>query len=335
VALFDRLFSKEKPDGALVAETIEAVVTAVEPKLRADNSYKRKLDGCTRHAIEYLRSIGRGHLEPVPLSRAAWADDPRVNAFFATADDVPACLGRSHELRRFFDQPANAGVQEAYALLGMKKEERKVLGMDLKGDSVQRDVAQTQVSFTGHRIVDPTSTLAATRLDIGRRIILRLAQVALARIVEADSKATELEQHKAYLGARLRLLRLAKDGMEGIVKDPATIAAEMKEVEAKLKTTVDDYIEAKASIATLDGYVGHIRDVLSHPEQHVALSQTPLRVSRLGVRVEGEASGPVNELSLAELTIGPDWRAAIAIVRCARAEVPSKEELIAQAERTL
>ena len=200
---------------------------------------------------------------------------------------------------------------------------------------MQRDVRQTQVSFTGHRIVDPTATLAATRLDVGRRIILRLAQVALGRIVEADSKATELQQHKAYLGARLRLLRLAQDGMEGIVKDSATIAAQMKEVEAKLKTTVDDYIEAKASIATLDGYIGHIRDVFSQPEVHVALSHTPLRVSRLGVRVEGEASGPVNDLALAELSIGADWRAAIAIVRCPRAEVPSKEELIAHAERSL
>ena len=34
-------------------------------------------------------------------------------------------------------------------------------------------------------------------------------------------KATELQQHKAYLGARMRLLNLARDGMEGIVKDPA------------------------------------------------------------------------------------------------------------------
>src|SRR5258705_6096110 len=209
---------------ALVADTIEVLVTAVEPRLRADNSYRRKLDACTRHAIAYLRSLGRQPLDPVLLTRAAWAGDPRVNAFFATADDVPACLGRSSELRRFFDQPANAGVQEAYALLGMRKDERTVL---------ERDV-QTLVSFSGHRIVDPSATLAATRLDIGRRILLRLAQVALARIVAADAKATELHQHKAYLGARIRLLRLAKDGMEGIVKDPATIANEMKTVQRAL-----------------------------------------------------------------------------------------------------
>ena len=54
-------------------------------------------------------------------------------------------------------------------------------------------------------------------------MIERLAQVALSRIVATDMKATELQEHKAILGARMRLLNLARDGMEGVVKDPATI----------------------------------------------------------------------------------------------------------------
>jgi hypothetical protein len=58
-------------------------------------------------------------------------------------------------------------------------------------------------------------------------------------------------------------------------------------------------------------------------------------VTRLGVRVEGESAEAVNELDLAELSLGEGFRAAVAVVRCPRAEVPSKEELIAQAERSL
>ena len=336
MALFERLasalFGGEKSadsqaERALVSDVLEEVVTAVEPRVKMDSSYRRKLDGCIRASIVHLRELGRAPLEPVTLARAAWASDPRVNAFFATADDVRSCLGRNPELRRFFDTAANAHLTEAYALLAMRKEERSVLG--------ERDLAQTEISFSGHRIVAPAATLAAARLEIGRRILMRLAQIALGRIVAADEKATELEQHKAYLGARLRLLRLAQEGIEGMVKDPATIAQEMKAVQRELDDTVAGYIEAKASAATLDGYLQHIRDVFSHPAEHVALSQTPLRVSRLGVRVEGDASGPVNELELAELSLGADFRAAIAIVRCPRAEMPSKEDMIAQAERYL
>lgn len=318
----------------LVADSIDAVVAAVEPRLRLHRRYRDKLDGCMRHTIAYLRSMARERLEPVLLTRQAWGSDPRVNAFFGTADDVPACLGRSPELRAFLDDPGNAAVQEAYALLGMKKEERSVFGMQLEGD-VQREVAQTVVSFSGHRLVAPSATLAATRLELGRRIILRLAQVALSRIVAVDAQATELQQHKAYLAARRRMLQLARDGMEGVVEDPAGLEAKIEAVERELEQTAEGYIEAKASLATLDGYLGHIDDVLSHPERHVTLTHTPLRLSRMGVRVEDGAAGPVNELSLAELSIGADWRAAIAIVRCPRAELPPREDLIAQAERSL
>jgi len=344
-ALFDRVAGAlfggaQQPvdsqvDRQLIAETIESVVEAVEPRVRFRAGYQQKLERCVRNSIAYLRSIARDALEPVLHTRAAWGDDPRVNAFFATADDVPACLGRSRELCAFFDNPANRDVREAYALLGMKKEERNVLGMELHGDAVMQDVAQVTVSFSGHRLVAPFATLSATRLDVGRRVMQRLAQVALSRIIALDMKATELQEHKAYLGARVRLLHLARDGMEGIVKDPATIDEQMKAVERELKETVEGYIEAKASLATLDGYIKHIDEVFSHPEQHVHLTHTPLRMSRLGVKVDPTFMGAVNELALTELSIGENFTAAIAIVRCPRSELPPKEDLVAKAERYL
>lgn len=55
----------------------------------------------------------------------------------------------------------------------------------------------------------------------------------------------------------------------------------------------------------------------------------------MGIKVSGASTGPVNELILAELSIGDDLRAAIAIVRCPRNEMPPSEDLIAKAERAL
>jgi hypothetical protein len=319
----------------LVTDMVELVVDTVEPRVRMNPGYERKLGGCVRTCIAHLRSIGTAPLEPLLLTRAAWSSDPRVNAFFATADDVPACLARSTELRAFFEDPANQGVNEAYALLGMKKEERTVLAPKLEGDGLKHDVAQVTVSFSGHRLVAPRATLEATRLEIGRRILQRLAQVALSRIVALDMKATELQEHKAYLGARMRLLHLARDGMEGIVKDPATIGEETKALERELKETVNGYVEAKSSLMSLDGYIKQIEEVFAHPGQHVSLTRTPLRVSQMGIKADTDHQGAVNELTLAELAIGEDFRAAVAVVRCPRSEVPPKEDLIAKAERSL
>jgi hypothetical protein len=344
-SLFDRIASalfgggkvpvEDAAERQLIADLIESVVEAVEPKMRLNGRYRQKLEPSMRRCIAHLRSIAREGLEPVLLARSAWSDDPHVNAFFATANDVPACLGRSRELRAFFDSPANHNAAEAFALLAMKKEESAVFGTQLQGDKVQHDVARTSVSFSGHRLVAPSASLQATRLEIGKRIIQRLAQIALSHIVSLDMKATELAEHKAYLGARMRMLALARDGMEGIVKDPSTIDEQMKSVERELKRTVDGYIEAKSGLATLDGYIGHVQEVFSHPDQHVLLSRTSLQLDRMGIKVEGDAAGPVNQLNLVELSIGDELRVAIAIARCPRSELPPKEDLVAQAERYL
>jgi len=123
--------SDDQADRQLIDDTIDAVVDAVEPRVKASARYRAKLEPCIRKTIAHLRAIARESLEPILLARAAWSDDPRLNAFFATADDVPACLGRSRELRAFFDEPDNRDVQEAFALLGMQKAERSVLATKL------------------------------------------------------------------------------------------------------------------------------------------------------------------------------------------------------------
>jgi len=336
-ALFgDRQVSGDSAaDRQLIADMIELVVETVEPRVRLHARYRQKMEGCIHNCIAYLRSIGRAPMEPVLLARARWSEDPRLNAFFATADDVPACLGNSRELRAFFEDPANLDTQEAYALLGMKKQERTVFGTQLQNDVLQQDVAKVTVSFSEHRLVAPAATLAATRLEVGRRIVQRLAQVALSRIVALDMRASELEQHKAYLAARLRLLRLSRDGMEGLLKDPATVGEQISALERELQETVKGYIEAKTSLATLDGYIKHIDDVFSHPEQHLTVTRTPLRLSRMGIKVDDASTEPVNELTLTEMSIGENLRGAIAIARCPRSELPPKEDLIANAERYL
>src|SRR5262245_31741902 len=301
---------EQQVDQKLIDDTIEMVVETVEPRVRHHSRYKQKLKPCVRETIAHLRSLGKAPLEPIVLARKAWSGDPRLNTFFATADDVQACLGRTSELRAFFADPANAGVEEAFALLGMKKKERQIFASRQDGDVLRHDVAQVSVSFSDHRIVMPSRTEADARREVGMRIIRRLAQVTLSRIVALDDKATELQQRKAYLAARLRLLKLTRDGAQGIVEDGASTGDEIKALERELKDTVDGYIEAKAGIATLDAYIGQIDAVFGSPGEYVSLTHTPLRVSRMGIKLEETSSEAANELVLPELSIGENFRVA-------------------------
>jgi hypothetical protein len=331
--LFGGAGGSDDADAELVAATVEAIVDEVEPRVRMDSAYQRKLAAGVRHTLAYLRSLGRElPQEVLTLARAGWAQDPQLNAFFATADDVSACLGRSRELRALLQQQAAA--PEAYALLAMKLEERQVFAPKLVGDQLHHDVAQTSVSFAGHRLFAPGLTLQQTRLDVGRRLFMRLAQVALKRIIEADERAVDLDQQKGYLKTRLRLLNLARDGVGGIVEDPATIEAQIRSVERELKDTVDQYIEIKSSVATLDRYSDRINEVLKNPEAHLRITHNPSRINRMGMKLAPGEEDAGNDLVLNELHLG-DVTAVIAMVRCPREELPPAEDLIANAERYL
>ena len=200
---------------------------------------------------------------------------------------------------------------------------------------MRHDVAQTTVSFSEHRLIAPAADLAQARLDVGHRILQRLAQQVLDRIVALGREAEDLEQRRAMLGMKLRMLRRGRDCMQSPADDGATIEREIRDVERELERASAGYAESKGSLATLDGYIEQMIAVLDHPERHVTLQRQPLRLNRMGVRVEPGSSEPADELELAELCVGDGVRATITLVRIPRAEMPPPRDWLGRAERAL
>ena len=336
VSFFGRLWSSgadEEPDQdrALVADLTDTIVDTVEPRVRARGDYRERLAPSVRTTIACLRELGRMPLEPVPLARASWGPDPCINAFFGRAEDIPALLGRSQELRAFFEQPANALASEAFALLGMQREERTVFAPSLENGVLTQDVPQTTVNFAGHRLLAPSATLEQVRLEAGKRLMLRLAQLTLGRVLEADEQGAPDAQHKHLQAIRARLLKQVRDGVGSFSEDPTVLARRIERARLEL----DHALDPKSRLATLDASLAQIEEVFGHPTKHVALERTELHLSRMNVKVKPDSAEPHQVLQLAELRVGEQLKAVIAFVRCPRSEVPARQDLLAQAERFL
>jgi len=325
------------PDPELVRLVVEEIVEAVDPRLRGVSRYQKRIAPAAERTIAHLRSLGRDLPAPMEFSRAAWSSEPLLNAAFAAAGDLPALLGRSEELRAFFAAPANAEVTQAHALLAMLKTERRVFAPALVDGALQQEVAQTTVSFEKHRLFAPAANAPDCRRQVGMLILRRLAGLALQRFEALGERATELEQHKALLGARLRMLNLRRDGLGGLdgLAGGGDAAAQIASIERELKATVDDYMEAKASLATLESRIEHIKAIFDSPAQHVSLTRSELRVNRMGFKVAEASSEQAPPLVLSELSIGSGLTAVIALVHCPRAELPPREDLIARAAKEL
>jgi hypothetical protein len=153
--------------------------------------------------------------------------------------------------------------------------------------------------------------------------------------VDIDKQVQDLDLQKAKLATRLRMLRSARDGMAPLVEQGLTIEQQIRDVEGQLKGTTEDYAQARGNLLTLDGYIEQMNGVLAQPAQHLALAHVPLRVTRMGVKAEAGQVEDVDELDLAELSIGEGLLATIAFVRIPRSELPPKQDLLAQAQRLL
>lgn len=319
---------------ARVAEAVEFAVDTVDPKIRLVSGYRSRLEPALRRTALYLRGLVPMLPEPVTLSREAWSESAAVNAWFARPEDIVETLRASDELQAFFADAANAGVDEALAVLAMERRTRNVLGAALDEGVLRRDVAQTRVDFSGHRLVIPARTPEEMRRELGSRIFRALLQRVLERIEAAQARRDGLEKSAALLATRLKRMAGAAESLDPLTADPGASRAQLAELEREFERTRGELRRSKTESATLDSLIHEIVDVLGHPDAHLAVARVPLRLDRMGTAVEQSGIG-VNELVQTELALGPELKRDIAIVRCARRDLPPKVSMAERAERLL
>jgi hypothetical protein len=324
---------EESIEADVLDDAIDSIVEAVEPRLRLVPRYRKRLEPAVVRAIARLRALAPALPEPVELSPGAWATETRINALFATAADVSALLGNCRELRSFYQDPANAGGDAAYALLVARREERRVLAPAMVDGVLRRDVLQTTLGFAAHRLVALAADPLRSRRLVGEAILRRIASLALERIVAMRERAVELDTRKGILAARLRMLSLRRDGLHELAPGEADPAEEIATLERELKVTAKAHAEARSRTADLDFSIAAVDAVFGAPDQIVGIDLIETRVDHLGYKIEEDAAGTT--LRLNELWIGPNLRGVIVFVRVPRAAVPASRDRLAEAARYL
>lgn len=316
--------SASEVDPEFLHQAIEVIVSETQPRLRLLPDYAERLAPHVRRALAYMRSIADAFPGAFELSPTTWGSDPRANAFFATPADVARVLRDSEDLRAFFDDPANALQDEAYAMLVMEKTERRSLGVAAQGEVMRREVPRLTLSFAYHRLLTPAATLAEERRAVGLRIFRTLADIAMENILRRQSQAQDLGEEKALLATRLRQARaraasfvsFCDDGSR--CPDAAALERELAELDERLRSL-------RASLSSLENTLAAVGEVIGDPARYLGLRHSHLWVDRMGVVLPGPGTGPINELRLTEgeATLkGRTRHYVVAIAHCRRADQP-------------
>ena len=310
-----------------VRQAVERLVDEVNPKIRAVSGYRRKLSPAVQRTLAFSKQVVSTLPSAVIVSKTTWNSDPRVRALFSSIDDLQQVYSGSQVVREFFDR--NAGVDECYALLSMKRSERTVLGMELHGEVMKRDIKQTSVSFSDHRVVRIADTEPALRGELEDRAFEVTVAYLLEQLNELITSRNSLEERNQLQAMQLRLARARQASLLPLLE-----GEDVGELQEQQRQTNEALDHARARLTTLDDYIDRMTDVLAHPEQHLKLDCTTLRLSKMNIKLDRDSTPEGYDLDLNEITLGRLQR-VIMLTRFHRGELLARKDFFKEAERRL
>ena len=334
MGILNRLFGDDGTKTEGVDEAVERIA-ALYPMLRLARRYQANLRPAVATSIQYVTDLIASLPPPHEASAHGWSTDPCLHAFFASPDSLIRAFSRSEDLRTYFER--NAGAQEAYAVLGMAMIERHVLGAELQGDTMRRDVVQTTVSFDDHQVRICGSTDSHLRQEIVHRMIDQLALEGLNKIAADQTRRDMLEKERALLKTRLLLLGRQGTGMGAMFSGNAIAGSdEMIRLQAQMEENTRDLDGLGNRSEGLERKLGCICEVLTEPDQYVFVIKKELRLDRMNVVRAPDSAHACEDIvfHIARVPAMEQMR-AFALVRFPRSELLPVGSLLDQAIREL
>jgi len=323
-------------DKALLERAIERAVEGSDPRLRALPGYRKRLREPVERAALHIIGLVNALPEPAEISSQAFRADPRLRAFFVSPEHLQEVIGNCPLVSEYLDRAHPAPDQYIFGLLSMNRTEKNVLGMDLRGDTVQREVAQVAVNFSDHRYLGPSDNETETRHELMRRGFDFLVETALQDIVAARSRKTELDQQRQLLQRKLKAMQAGNWGLQTVFATDSGAGSDPAALEAEIETVESELMALGSPPQALEHSLEQLSATLGDPAHWLDARTIRLTLNQMSIKAGSGAAGSVYELELTELFApASDRRRIILLGRFPVQELPPRRDFLAQAERLL
>ncbi|MEA3274804.1 MAG: hypothetical protein U9Q81_05835 [Pseudomonadota bacterium] len=311
---------------------VERVVDQVNPRLRAVSGYRRKLFPVVERALEHVRELSLQVPGPVRVDRQAWAGDAMINALFGSVKRMRWVL-TGPDVRKYVKEHPIGG--DCYAVLAAMPEVRNQLGMELRGETVQRDVRQTAVSFSNHEVALVGEAEQSVREALAHDALELLVSLAVQDIVGQESRIAETEERLRILRLKQKVAKSRSRGVELLLDESAEHLKEQDELRGRIAELETDLPEVKKGLESLDDYLKRLIALLEHPESHLGLEQVRVRLDRMNIVREGPADSSGSEIEFTRALRGDQPGRVVAIIRFPRSELLEESDRLREVERYL
>lgn len=308
-------------------EAIEHVVNEINPKIRAIGGYRKKLKPCVRRSLDYCSELVTQVPDSIEVSSQTWRKEPVVRALFSGVADLRNVFSDSKEIHDFFDRHADA--RNCHVLLSMDLKERTVLGMEMHGDVLKRDVKQIAVSFTDHRVVKPSLNESELKKNLEQRAFENLVRYALEKITELLAARHSLEEQQRLMEMQLRVAKLKKNSLEPLIGNKDSKSIDIEAMRQQAEHTGETLRQARARLSTLNDYIDRIEEVLREPQNHLSVLPISICMNEMNIRLDEKSSSAGKILKLSEASLGDQVKRILLIARFPRQDLLPRKDLFA------
>jgi hypothetical protein len=322
-------------DKALIEAATERAIDGTDPRLRALGNYRKRLREPVEEAARHVIALVDGQPAPVEVSRRSYGRDPRLRAFFVSADHLQEVLGEIRTVRDYLQNLSGPLPDAIYGLLTMEWKERTVLGTEQIGEILRRDVKQVAVSFFNHRFAGPAASDAESRWELKKRAYDYLLKVALEAIVAIRSKRRELQREQRLLNRKLATMKAGNWGLEGTFAHDEAEPTDPAVLEVQIDAAEKELLEIGSDTENLQRSLDQLAGILADPAHWIARRELSMRLNYMGIRVEDSAEEASNLLNLLELYSASGERRIVLPACIPRTELPERPDFFKAAQRYL
>jgi len=322
-----------KHDETLIQAAIERVVDGTDPRLRAVGNYQKKLRKAVEYAVDYVVTLVDSLPSAMDVDTRHFTADPRLRAFFVSADHLQQTLGFSRSIRDYILKHPHPSPAVVYATMGMERIEKTVLGMELQGEVIKRDVPRVAVNFSGHRIVFPSHSERAARWELKKRAFDHLIATVLQRLVSIRARRQQLERQLTLYQKKAKTFQAGNPGLQTLLDpssqeptDWAAIEQQMRDIEAEL-------ISIRTDFKTIEHYLAEIAQGLNEAEQHLNVEHLSLDLDHMNFKATPGSKYPANRLAFEEAQLGNNRRLVVQLIRFPSKALPPQTNLFEAASR--
>ena len=320
----DNHMDKRMESGILSHKTvlaaIESVVEGTEPKIRYVSTYKKLLEESVITSLLYIDELVNNIPGSIDINRKNFALDPQVHAYFSSPKEIKEIFSISDEMKSFFN---NTEHEQAHAFLCMNVDEKTVLGMELNNDILTRDVMQTAVNFSEHKVMSPAATEDEIRDGLKKCIFDGLITYALKKLIGIKGEYREIQEQHCSLQSRLRS-RQAKGGeLTQLLSSGNKVDSECEGILEQIAETESELKKLPPQWELPNYYIEQVTNILEHPEEFIRMEHVFANINKMGIKISDKSTKDGSLIRLDELTIDNVLKRVVVIVCYRRNEMQS------------